>query len=49
MQPIKEIVIYDDETADGYNVLTAKIKDTGDLILEGIDAGKDVEKFFWRQ
>ena len=46
MKPIKELVIYDDKTADGYNVLTAKIGDNGDLILEGIDAGKDVEKFF---
>jgi hypothetical protein len=46
MQPIKELVIYDDKTADGYNALTAKIGDNGDLILAGVDAGKDVEKFF---
>jgi hypothetical protein len=46
MQPIKEIIIYDDKTVDGYNVLTAKIGDNGDFILEGIDAGKDIENFF---
>ena len=46
MKPIKTIVIYDDKTADGHNVLTAKISDSGDLVLEGVDAGKDVEKFF---
>ena len=46
MQPKKDLVIYDDKTFDSYHGLTAKIGDNGDLILEGIDAGKDVEELF---
>lgn len=46
MKPIKELVMYEDRTSDGYHVLTARINDHDDLTLEGVDADKDTEKFF---
>ena len=46
MEPINKLIIRDDKTSDGYSEIIAKIDDHGNLVLEGVDGGKDVDKFF---
>lgn len=46
MKPITQLEIRDEKARGGYSTLLAKIDDHGALVLEGCDAGKDMEKFF---
>ena len=44
---MKEITIYDERLNNNdHRVLTVKINDKGDLIMEGYDSGDSVEKFW---
>jgi hypothetical protein len=45
MKPLTEIVLKKEKSADGYSDLVAKLAADGKLVLEGIDAGDDVEKW----
>ena len=46
MEPINKLIMRDDKKSGVYSYLVAKIDDKGKLVLEGVDGGKDVEKFF---
>jgi len=46
MEPINKVIMRDDKKSGDYSYLVAKIDDNGNLVLEGVDGGKDVEKFF---
>ena len=46
MKPINEIRIRYEETDDGYSDLRAKINESGDLVLDGCDAGSEIERRF---
>lgn len=43
---IRELVIRDERSDSGYNTLHVKIGDDGSLVLEGVDAGPEVERMF---
>ena len=45
--PIRKITIFDRRTTTGErHVLTARVTDLGDLLLEGYDLGRSVKEFF---
>jgi len=46
MDPISKITIRYEKTEDGYSELLAEINDAGDLVLDGCDAGRGVERAF---
>ena len=46
MKPIKELVIRHEDRSDGYNELSVTIDKKGSIVLEGVDTGEDVCKFF---
>ena len=45
MEPINKLIMRDDMNSGGYSYLVAQIDEHGNLVLEGVDGGKDVEKF----
>lgn len=43
-EPIHAMTLFDFSLGDGRRTLTAHIKENGDLALEGVDSGSEVEK-----
>jgi|GEM_PF-1052619 len=43
-EPILSLTLFDIAAGDGRRMLTARIKENGDLALEGVDSGTEVEK-----
>lgn len=43
---ITQLTIRDERLEDGYRTLAVKIAEDGSLVLEGVDAGQDVERMF---
>jgi hypothetical protein len=46
MEPIKNLVIRREDTSHGYRELAVAIHENGSIVLEGVDAGEEVRKFF---
>jgi hypothetical protein len=46
---IAEITLREDRTEGDVSILTAYVKETGELVLEGYDIGKTAERYWGRE
>lgn len=46
MEPFKKLLIRRDQFGDGYSELAVTVDESGSIVLEGVDAGEEVKKFF---